>query len=40
MCITQQKQTHKYREKTSGYQQGERRGEGQDKGMGDTNYYV
>ena len=37
-----QKQTHRYRKQTSGYQWGEGRREGQDRGMGlrDTNYYV
>ena len=36
------KQTHRYREQTSGYQWGEWSGEGQDRGMGlrDINYYV
>ena len=40
--ITKQKQNHRYREKTSSYQWGEGRGEGQDWGMGlrNTNYYV
>ena len=40
MYITKQKQTHRYREQTSGYQWGEGRGEGQDRGMvlRDTNY--
>ena len=39
MYITKQKQTHRYREQTGGYQWEERRGEGQDRGMGlrDTN---
>ena len=38
MNITKQKQTHRYREQTSGYQWGE----GHDGGMGlrDTNYCV
>ena len=42
MKITKQKHTHRYREKTSGYQWGEGREEGQDKdkGLRDTNYYV
>ena len=41
MYITKQKQTHRYRKQTSGYQQGEGREEGQDRGMGlRTNYYV
>ena len=42
MYMRKQKQTHRYREQTSGYQRGEGRGEGQDKGMGlrDTNYYI
>ena len=34
MYITKQKQTHRYREQTSGYQWGERRDEGQDRGRG------
>ena len=36
------KQIHRYREQTSGYQWGEGRREGQDRGMGlrDTNCYV
>ena len=34
MYIAKQKQTHKYRKQTSGYQQGEGRGKGQDRGMG------
>ena len=40
--ITKQKQTHRYREQTTGYPWGERRGEGQDRGRGlkDTNYCV
>ena len=39
--ITKKKQTHKYREQTSGYQWGER-GEGQytGEGVGSTNYWV
>ena len=42
MDITKQKQTHRYREQTSGYQWGEERGEGQDKsrGLRGTNYHV
>ena len=42
MYITKQKKTYNYREQTSGYQWGEEREEGQDRGMGlgDTNYYV
>ena len=42
MNITKQKQTLRYREPTRGYQWGQRREEGQDKGRGlrDTNYYV
>ena len=41
MNITKKKQTHRYRE-TSGYQWGEEREEGQDRGRGlkGTNYYV
>ena len=37
-----EKQSHRYREQTSGYQWGRGRGEEQDRGMGlrDTNYYV
>ena len=31
MNITEQKQTHRYGEQTSGYQQGEGRAEGQDR---------
>ena len=40
--ITKMKETHRYREKTSGYQWGEGRGEEQDRGGGlkGTNYYV
>ena len=34
MYITKQKQTHRYREQTSGYQWGERRDEGQGRGRG------
>ena len=34
MNIAKQKQTHRYRKQTSGYQWGEGRGEGQDNGMG------
>ena len=42
MYITKQKQAHKSRKQTSGYQWGEGGEEKQDKGMGlrDTNYYV
>ena len=42
MDITKQKQIHRYRKQNSCYQWGERRGEGQDRGMRlrDTNYYV
>ena len=42
MNITKQKQTHRYREQTSGYQWGEGSGEGQDVGRGlrGTNYYL
>ena len=42
MNITKQKQSHRYREQTSGYQWGEQSGEGQDTGRGlrSTNYYV
>ena len=37
-----QKQTHRYRKQTNGYQRGEGKGEGQIRGMGlrDTNYYI
>ena len=35
MYITKQKQTHRYRKQTSGYQWEERRGEGQDTGVRD-----
>ena len=40
--MRKQKQTHKYREQTSGYQWGEGSEEGQDRsrGLRDTNYYV
>ena len=34
MNITKKKQTHRYREQTSGYQWVEGRGEGQDMGRG------
>ena len=39
MNIIKQKQTHLFREQISGYQWGEGKGEGQDKGrrLGDTN---
>ena len=42
MNITKKKQTHRYREQTSGYQWGELWGEGQYRGSGlrDTNYQV
>ena len=42
MNITKQKQTHRYREQTSGYHWGEESGEGQDRGreLTDTNYCV
>ena len=42
MNLTKKKQTHKYREQTSGYQRGERRGNAQykAKGLRSTNYYV
>ena len=33
MTITKQKLTHRYRQQTSGYQWGEGRKEGQDRGM-------
>ena len=35
---TNQKQTHRYRKQTCGYQMGEGRGEGQIRGMGLANY--
>ena len=34
MNVTKQKQTHRYREQTSGYQWGDGSGEGQDSGRG------
>ena len=42
MDITKQKQTHRYREQTSGYQWGEGSGKGQDRGRGlrSTCYWV
>ena len=42
MNITKQKQIHRYREQTSGYQWAEGRGEGQDRGRGlrVISYYV
>ena len=42
MYITKKKQTHRYREQTSGYQWGEEKGEGQDRARGliGTTYYV
>ena len=36
MCITKQKQTHKYTKQTSGYQWGKDRG----SGLRNTNYYI
>ena len=40
--ITKKKHSHKYREQTYGYQWGERREEGQNKGrnLRGTNYYA
>ena len=40
--ITKKKQTHRYREQTSGYQWEEGRGEGQyrSRELSDANYYV
>ena len=40
--ITKKRQTHKYREETSGYKWGEGMGDGQYRGRGlrGTNYYV
>ena len=42
MYTAKQTQGHRYRKQTSGYQWGERRGKGQDRGirLRDTNYYV
>ena len=42
MNITKKKQTHRYREQTTGCQWGEGCGEGQDRGkrLRGTNYYV
>ena len=42
MNITKQKQTHRYREQTSGYQWERARGEGQDRGrrLRGTNHFV
>ena len=41
MYITKQKQTHRYRKQSSGYQRGEGRWEGQVRGkLRDTNYSV
>ena len=42
MDITKQKQTHRYREQSSGYQWEEGSGEGQNRGWGlrGTNYYI
>ena len=39
---TKQKQTHRYKEQTCGYQKGERRKKGPTGGMGlaDTNYEI
>ena len=42
MNITKKKETHRYREQTSGYQWGEGNGEGQHRGrvLRGTNYYI
>ena len=42
MYTTKQKQTHRYKAQTTGYQWGEGRGEGQERGreLRGTNYYV
>lgn len=42
MFVAKQKQTFRYREQTSSYQEGEELGEGQDRGrrVTGTNYYV
>ena len=42
MYMSKQKQTHRYRKQTDGYQRGEGRGEGQIRGMGlrDAKYNV
>ena len=42
MYVAKQEQAHRYRKQTSGYQWGEGRGKGQDRGKGlrDTNYYL
>ena len=41
MNITDEKQTQRYREQTSGYQQGGERGKAiQDRGLKGTNYYI
>ena len=42
MHTARQKQTHRYREQTSGYQWGELRKNGHDRGTGlrDIDYYV
>ena len=42
MDITKHKQTHRYREQTSGYQWGEGRSKGQDRdwGLRGTNYFM
>ena len=37
MIITKRKQTHRYREQSNGYQQGEGKGE---QGLAGTNYYA
>ena len=40
--MAKQKQTHRYRKPTSGYQWGDGSGEGQERGLGlrDTNYCI
>ena len=38
--MTKQKQTHRYREQTGGYQWREGSGEGQGRVLRGTNYYV
>ena len=42
MCVAEEKQTCRYRAQTTGFQWGEGRGEGQDRGKGlrGTNYYA
>ena len=42
MYITKEKQTDRCREQTNGYQQGEGKAQGQDRGMGlrDTNWHA